>query len=281
VVGIVAVDSCDAMRRLFDTCRHFLPLKFSHILSLPHARTPEAVHYYYRELKRFAGALREFRGRELKQDELLHSIKLVNETRALLKEMDEARKTTTAFSGSHYYQALLEAMTGSKTGFNQFWRGRISKSEARAASAGARINLVLTGGVLDDTWIIDEIEEAGGRVVADDLCCGGRYFDSLVETGGDPLLRIAERHIRRAPCARMDATEARCKRLFELVGSTNARGVIHYAIKFCDPHALDWAMLNQELHREGIPTLRCEADYSTGNREQIKTRVEAFIEMLK
>jgi len=281
LTGVVGVDSCDAMRRLFDACRYFLSPTFSHILSLPHRQTSEAAKFYHSELSEFAKSLHECFGAELREENLLEAIAILNETRSILKELGKRRREKSIASDRQYYEILLQAMTQPKREFNQAWRKRLSESESIGASISQNLNLILSGGVLDDFWIIDSIEQAGGHVVADDVCCGSRYFEGPVEGGGDPLLRIAERYIQRAPCARMCGTTARVERILRLVEETNADGVIYYSIKFCDPHALDWTMISQELQRKHVPALRCEADYSSGNREQLRTRIEAFLEMLR
>jgi benzoyl-CoA reductase/2-hydroxyglutaryl-CoA dehydratase subunit BcrC/BadD/HgdB len=281
LTGVVGVDSCDAMRRLFDACRYFLSPAFSHILSLPHRQTAEAAQFYRAELSEFAKSLHECFGAEFGEENLVESIALLNETRAILKELEKVSRQEKVVSDRQYYEIMLQAMTQPKRKFNQIWRRRLKQLTSTGPRSSNEINLILSGGVLDDLWIIDAIEQAGGHVVADDLCCGSRYFEGPVKSGGDPMLRIAERYIQRAPCARMSGTAARIERLLQLAEQTNAHGIVYYSIKFCDPHMLDWTMISQELHRKNIPALRCEADYSAGNREQIRTRIEAFLEMLR
>jgi benzoyl-CoA reductase/2-hydroxyglutaryl-CoA dehydratase subunit BcrC/BadD/HgdB len=267
------------MRRLFDVCRFFLSPRFSHILSLPHECSPEAVRYYHSELRNFATVLHKAFGKELNEARLLAAINTLNETRLILQQLDGTRKRSAALTDAQYYEAVLQAMTRPKVEFNQVWRARLNELEKdRPTQSG--ISLVLSGGVLDDLWIIKAIEQAGGHVVADDLCCGSRYFEELVETESDPLLAIAERYVLRVPCARMNALETRINHLLELVEKSGARGVIYYGIKFCDPHLLDWAVLSKELQQRGVPALRCEADYSIVSREPMRTRVDAFLEML-
>lgn len=279
--GIIAVDSCDAMRRLFDACKSFLTAPFLHILTLPHARTREAVSFYCSELKSLAAALRGAFGVKLGEEELFDAIIVLNETRSLLNRLDGLRGNSSLLSAGEYYRTLLQAMTQPKHEFNSRWRDRLQEHEPDHPQAEDRVRLILSGGVLDDPWIIDAIEEAGGHVVGDDLCCGSRYFENSVEPEGDLFLRIAERYIQRPPCARMSAVESRTQHILELVERTEAEGVIYYAIKFCDSHLLDWVTINRELQKRGIPSLRCEADYSIGNREQIRTRLQAFLEMLR
>ncbi len=280
LAGIVGVDSCDAMRRLFDACSYFLPTSFFHILALPHRCDENAARFYFSELTKLRDALSTLVGSPITEELLLESIALMNEMRALLQELEVAQRNYSPLPSSEYYRIILQSMTQPKRKFAEFLRSRLNELKEKQPLNPRGVKLLLSGGILDDIWIIEAIERAGGHVVADDLCCGNRYFSGLVESGGNPLQRIAERYIQRRPCARMCAVEDRVSHLLELVRDTGARAVIYYAIKFCDPHMLDWVMINQELQRAGIPALRFEADYSAANREQLKTRLEAFLEMI-
>jgi len=57
--------------------------------------------------------------------------------------------------------------------------------------------------------------------------------------------------------------------------------VIHYGLQFCQPYLMEAIPVAKALEDKKIPTLRIETDYSMEDVGQLKTRVEAFIEMLK
>jgi len=61
----------------------------------------------------------------------------------------------------------------------------------------------------------------------------------------------------------------------------NADGVVLYGFNFSTPYQVEAMGIEKELQRQGIPTLKIETDYNQEDTEQIKTRVEAFIEMIK
>jgi len=60
-----------------------------------------------------------------------------------------------------------------------------------------------------------------------------------------------------------------------------ADGVIHYALQFCSPYVVESYRVEKELSARGIPVLRIETDYSQEDTGQLKTRVEAFLEMIR
>jgi benzoyl-CoA reductase/2-hydroxyglutaryl-CoA dehydratase subunit BcrC/BadD/HgdB len=60
-----------------------------------------------------------------------------------------------------------------------------------------------------------------------------------------------------------------------------ADGVVHYTLQFCSPYAIESYSIEKKLKTAGIPMLRIETDYSQNDVGQIKTRVQAFLEVLK
>lgn len=61
----------------------------------------------------------------------------------------------------------------------------------------------------------------------------------------------------------------------------HANGVIHYALQFCTPYLVEAFRAKNAVEQAGWPYLRKETDYSLEDAGQLKTRVEAFIEMIK
>ena len=55
---------------------------------------------------------------------------------------------------------------------------------------------------------------------------------------------------------------------------------IIFVLKFCDTHLFDAPQLTEELKALGLPVLHLEWEHSLSGLAQLKTRVEAFIEMV-
>jgi benzoyl-CoA reductase/2-hydroxyglutaryl-CoA dehydratase subunit BcrC/BadD/HgdB len=69
--------------------------------------------------------------------------------------------------------------------------------------------------------------------------------------------------------------------VLDLVRDFNVKGVMGYALSFCDPHKFDYPDLRDSLTQNEIPMLLIDDDYTLSNTESIRNRVEAFVEMLK
>ena len=58
-------------------------------------------------------------------------------------------------------------------------------------------------------------------------------------------------------------------------------GVIFHTLRGCHLNNLEATKIEVELRDLGIPMLKLESEYDEGDIEQVRTRVEAFIEMIK
>ena len=153
----------------------------------------------------------------------------------------------------------------------------------RAPLPKARARLLISGSLLDQTDFIQAIENLGVWVVTDELCTGTRYFWHLVNNHLEPLDALARRYLDRPPCARMRPYTRRVKHILELVKDFGVDGVIYEIIKFCELYGHDKPMVREDLERENIPVLELDLEYGAGGSAlgQVKTRVEAFLEMLE
>ena len=57
--------------------------------------------------------------------------------------------------------------------------------------------------------------------------------------------------------------------------------MIHYGLQFCGPYQIEAGAVEKALEADGIPTLRIDTDYSQEDVEQIRTRVDAFVERIR
>lgn len=57
-------------------------------------------------------------------------------------------------------------------------------------------------------------------------------------------------------------------------------GVIDANLKFCTLYDTEKSAVAKALEAEGIPCLGLETDYTDNDAEQLRTRIEAFVEML-
>ena len=92
---------------------------------------------------------------------------------------------------------------------------------------------------------------------------------------------IAGRCLDRIVCpAKNRGLTDRADHLVRLVREKRAQGVIFFLLKFCDPHAFDYPYLKEALDREKVPSMLVEVEDRLPADSQLRTRFEAFVEML-
>ncbi|UCH51344.1 MAG: 2-hydroxyacyl-CoA dehydratase, partial [Chloroflexota bacterium] len=82
-------------------------------------------------------------------------------------------------------------------------------------------------------------------------------------------------------CACFTPNEERLDDIVKLAKEHQADGVVHYNLQFCHTYANEAVQVEKRLAEEGIPLLRIETDYSDGDTGQLRTRVEAFLEIIR
>jgi benzoyl-CoA reductase subunit C len=146
---------------------------------------------------------------------------------------------------------------------------------------GRRPRLVLSGMVfepLDAQRLFDEI---GADVVDDDFASGWRTVSKASLPVDDPVEGIAEYVFGGAPCCCIHHPgKDRHDYLVKKVRDAGADGLVFWYVKFCEPDAFDRPQLLARLKQEGIPATMVEIDLSMKSVESLRTRIQAFCEMI-
>jgi benzoyl-CoA reductase/2-hydroxyglutaryl-CoA dehydratase subunit BcrC/BadD/HgdB len=121
-------------------------------------------------------------------------------------------------------------------------------------------------------------------IVGEESCVGERGTQHLTSDEGesvDALIdNIVDRYFK-IDCAVFTPNPSRLEHIRKMAEDYKANGVIQYNIQFCGPYQIESGPVERTLEQEGIPVLRVDTDYSQEDSEQIRTRVEAFIERLE
>jgi bzd-type benzoyl-CoA reductase N subunit len=294
--GMVFPHTCDTIQVLADIWRMSFPDLYVETIVQPvHLSSPSTRPYLIAELQRFRLSLEELIGQGISDQAISASAELYDEKRRLLTRLYDLRDRLTApelfaATGAGFVMPLeaynqllgelveLLAQDGlsippSLTGRG---RGRVDPHQPGSKEPG----LILVGAVLDDPAILIIIEKLGGRIVADDLCTGSRYFAQPVVGNDDPIVALADRYLHRLPCpAKYHPNHQPDEHLLQLVSDTQADGVVFVLQKFCDPHAFDYAIVKKKLDAAAVPHLRLEMEHAPA-LEQWRTRLQAFLEVV-
>jgi len=253
----------------------------------------EANTYFAAELSNFVSRLEEFAGTKLTEANLAASIALYNQIRAEIVAIYDYQATQhprisweQVFDviqagyvlDRQEYLGLLQALHGElAAGQGEAVIGRTDDDEARIFISGS----VIPPG---DKKLISIISELGGRIVGDDLWSGLIPYVE-VDIKEPTIEAIAWAYLHRTPHGALPyldlATDGRIARLKSLIGTFKADGVIYHTLRYCDPYTFKAKETKDILEQIGIPLLELHTEYAGSDVEAIRTRVEAFIEMIK
>ena len=304
LAGTVLAHTCDAMQALADLWRigsvrselgpgSTGPTRFVDVVMQPtNLGSPAARAYLVAEMGRFRDKLSAFVGQPITDDDLRASIALYDDTRQLVKALQQQRSH---LSAPDFFAVLDAAQVMPREQFNPLLvellanLERVPANGAGTASPPVGPGLFLTGAVLDEPLVLEIIEELGARVAGDDLCSGSRHFHDLVTSPGvtgrevDPIAVLADYFLRRPPCpAKLHPQHDPGPHLLDQVRATHADGVLFVLEKFCDPHAFERALTLRALDGAGVPHLLLDAPGAeqSASLEGVRTRLQAFVEML-
>lgn len=278
--GLATAHSCMHIRQTFHSWVKHLPLPYSYYVYMPgQVHTPQAQESLRRELEAFRASVEAWTGKAITDEALRETVEVYNRHRGLLARLYEMRKDARPpFSGTQALEVVLSSQLMDKREHN-LWLEELLSTPTQGVEAPLR--LMLLGSVIDDVELVGLIESLGAQVVTDDSCTGTRYFWDQATPQGDLLTRLARFYLHKPPCPIKDMEERRRPgHVLSLARDYGVQGAIFVQEKFCDPHAADFPALRAALEKVGIPSLRLEVDITTP-LGQLRTRIEAFLEMLK
>ena len=289
--GLVMPHACDSIERVYDIWRHNKETEYGHLLNVLHMLQPSSYEFFREELEVFKRSLEELAGRRVSPEGLRQAIWLHNENRALLRELYDLRKQDPPLiSGTEVTKLLVAGMSIPVVEYNEIIRVVIGEVKGRQPGSRAKKTRILVyGSEIDDIAFIELVEECGANVVMDDLCTGTKTFWHDVEMTGELMDGLANRYLEKIICprtyrggvgTRLQDLELRFGYLHEFIRDFKVDGVIFYVIRFCDTFELEVPDVKEYLAGKGVPSLYLEDDYSVATIGQLRTRIEAFLEMI-
>ena len=282
--GTVFPHTCDSIQRLSDIWRMNTGYPFHADLIMPvKLDTESAAEYMVTVIRKFRQDLESGLGIRITDGQLAEAIRLSNQVREQIARLYRIRKTAPQkIKSSDLHTILKASMIMDRKQAAEALKALADDLEAQPADTAVTAKrIVLSGGLCSMPDIYDVIESSGGAVVWDDFCTGARYVEGRIDDTGDLDRNIADRYLNRVVCpAKHAGIHARGSYLMDKVQATGAAGVIFIYLKFCDPHSFDYPYMKETLDKEGIPSMLYEIEDQASSGGQLKTRCEAFIEML-
>ncbi len=276
---------CDGAHRFFHNmsqlyaCDHYL-------IDIPYGNDARAHAYVVDELKDLADFIGKGTGRSFNQERAARIVKLSNETREIMLEVNELRRAVPSpFSGSEgmsYALGMNFSALGSQLGlaFFRALRTLIQERADRAEGAipGEKYRLLWLHHIKPyyPNAIFDILGQHGAVVSFEEA----NYVSWPPMDPMRPLEGMASKMILNSGCGPI---EHRIEAILEMADTYLVNGAIHFSHWGCRQSCGGSHMIRDVLRKRGIPTLVLDGDgadnrnYSEG---QTRTRLEAFLEML-
>ncbi|WP_263078120.1 double-cubane-cluster-containing anaerobic reductase [Endozoicomonas sp. Mp262] len=284
---IVGETTCDGKKKMYELLGE---IKDTHVMQLPQTQEKgHAMTLWQDEVRRLIGKLEDKFDVTITEEKLHQAIKTCNEDRRLLKAFHQLGKLKPSIiSGFDLFTVLNGASyTFDREAMRQNVREMIDSLSAKYEAGEAKFpadtpRILITGcpigGVANK--VIRAIEDAGAVVVALESCLGYKELHQEVQEGIDPVEAISRKYLD-IPCSVMTPNKGREQLLQAMVDEYQADGVIDIVLQACHTYNIESHNIRKIISGDkGIPFMTLETNYSESDTGQIKTRMEAFIEML-
>lgn len=283
---LLADATCDGKKKMFELLAGIRPL---HLLQLPQtSETPESFNYWLQELHRIKIIIEQQTDRRITEEDLLKQIRIYNRLRTTICKVFELNKGDPPLLFGHEIDIIT-----SMAGFEYNLETRIAEMQEAVTQARKRADaplfkknmrsrprILLTGCPSTNKKVLQLIEENGGVVVAMENCGGLKTAGDNVEERGDLMESLARRYLDTA-CACMTPNHRRIGILAELIENYKIDGVIELTWEGCHTYNVEAYQIEKAVTVQfGCPYLHITTDYSHNDTGQLKTRIEAFLELL-
>ena len=287
---IVGETTCDGKKKAYEIFNEIT--KKVYVMELPNMKSVDGKRLWKNEVKKFATKLEELTGKRITLDKLKDACRVVNEKRKALQRLSALRSAKPSpISG-------LDALLVNQVSFyddpirftakvNELCDEldeRITSKTGVAATESPRV-LISGSPMAIPNWKLHAIIEGSGAVVVgEESCIGERNFRTLLDESftspEEALEMIADRYMT-IDCACFTPNDERMENIKELTKRLKADGVVHYALQFCTPYMMESYRAKKAVDALSLPFLRIETDYSMEDFGQLRTRIEAFLEVIR
>lgn len=263
-------------------------------LYVPAERNRDAdIENYKEQLYQLIGKLQDLTGQELTYKKLRNAFELLAGAQYELSRFIELRrKYPRIIRGTHamvvmnaYGYMHAEKWMHALKNLNDELEEKAQRDEMAVKENRPRILVTGSPIIFPNVKIPLLIEEMGGIVAADETCMGERgLYDppAVIDDTVDGMLKaLANRSIMPCSCPSFSDNKRRIYRIRQMLDDYQIQGVIYHVLRGCLVYDYEYQKMEEELRKLGIPVIRIETDYNEEDIEQLRIRIEAFIELIK
>jgi len=283
---IVADTTCDGKKKMFELMQQY---KKVHVLQLPQNQNlTTSLAPWLAEVHTMKSEIEALTGITITTERINNAIDLLNRERDAKKAvMDLARIKPSPIKGSELINILFKVgfLADKEKGIalmNTMVDHYTAKAERGESPYTNKTPRVLISGVpmgIGSDKVARILEESGASVVGFENCTGYKQVFTVAKTD-DPMDVLARQYLS-IPCSVMSPNQGRLDLLDDMIKNFNVDGVIDLTWQACHTYNVESFSVEKWLKdSHQLPMLHLETDYSDSDTEQLRVRIQAFLEML-
>jgi benzoyl-CoA reductase/2-hydroxyglutaryl-CoA dehydratase subunit BcrC/BadD/HgdB len=288
--------TCDGKTKLSEILSDYVPMWS---MCPPRIKdAPQSLELWIKEMQLIKEKIEKLTGIKITRKKLKSAIETMQKATKAFRRLQDLRKGSPVIMGR---DAML--VTQSATWDNiQRWtektgelcdelEKRVEEKNWACPPETPRVMITGTPMLWPDSWKVPNLVEESspqGVVVVDELCSGDRILYDPVGvdewTTSDMFEAVSERYLMASTCPCFTSEHGNEDRINWIIDRTkeyNVGGVIYYVVRGCVLYAMEYARVKRVLDRIGLPVYYLDTEYTREDVGQMKTRVEAFLEMLE
>ncbi|NBI71615.1 2-hydroxyacyl-CoA dehydratase [Clostridiaceae bacterium] len=288
---LVAPVTCDCKKKLagtIDSVKDTIPLH------IPPLKKDDAdTEIFLKELYRLIPLLENVTGKQVTAKSLAEGINMVGNAQYEMSEFLKYRRHDLSLMSGTQVMAVMNAYSYMPVNLWAEQMHRLNEemklrlSQGRFVSRKNQPRILVTGSPIafPNIKVPLLIEEMGGVLAADETCMGERgLYDpvSVIDAGFDGMMRsLASRYTKPCTCPVFVDNSQRIYRIKQMIKEHKIQGVIYHVLRGCLVYDYEYQLMEEAMGKMDIPIIRVESDYNEEDVEQLRIRIEAFIELIK
>jgi benzoyl-CoA reductase/2-hydroxyglutaryl-CoA dehydratase subunit BcrC/BadD/HgdB len=293
--ALINVLTCDGITKLGEILSDYKPVW---TMTIPRVKdSAQSLRLWNDEIKTMKSQIEALTGNKIDRKKLRSAIELTQKATKAFRRLQDIRKGAPVIMGRDamlvnqtYMWDDIKRWTEKTEALCDELEKRVQKKMWACPPDTPRVMVTGTPMIWPDNWKLPTLIEEGtpqGVLVADELCSSERLLYDPVgvdEWNMDDMFNaIGERYLMASTCpcfTSADGNEDRINWLLNKIREWNIQGVIYYVHRGCMLYAMEYTRVKKVLDSISVPVYYLDTEYTREDVGQMKTRVEAFLEML-
>jgi len=285
---IIGETTCDGKKKMYEL---FGLLRDIYVMEVPQKQTEGAFSLFLSELSELRCVLECLTCNAITAESLAEATRLHEAKREAMARIARTRRAPNPpingvdalFVNQLSFADDTERFISRASELAEELESRVAAGVGAYETPGPRILITGCPMALPNWKLPHLIEASGAMVVGEESCVGSRYYEPRAASSDrslDAQLQAIARRQLATPCPSFTPNDQRVDDVVRLAREYEVDGVIQYTLQFCHTFAHEAVKLDAALDEAGIPSLQLETDYSPQDTEQLRLRIEAFLETL-